>query len=104
MPENINPQQLKTLLSLKPEEVLIPLRANKEEVGKIKAIKLSDKEASLVQDFQDFLVEWGYLPDNTFESLFIYLFNLACSLNKAVVEYEALMGRAFDPDNISPKA
>lgn len=100
----INPEQLKTLLSLNPEDILIKLRVKKEDTGKILSIKLSEEEISLVQAYQDFLLEWGYIPDNSFESLFIYLFNMGCSLNKPVVEHEVKMGRAFDQDYFALKS
>ena len=104
MGKTLDPEQLKTLLSLNPEDVLIQPREKKENAGKILAIKLSDKEVALVQAFQDFLFDWGYTPDNTFESAFIYIFNLACSLHKPVVEHEAKKGRAFDPEDLAPKS
>ena len=103
MSEIINPLLLKSLLSLNPEDILIKLREKKEDTGKILTIKLSDEEASTVQALQDFLVNWGYLPDNSFESLFFYLINLAGSLHKLVVEYETKMGRAYDPEDLAPK-
>jgi hypothetical protein len=103
MSKTFDPKQVKTLLSLNSEDLLIKLREKKEDTGKILTIKLSDEEASLIQSFQGFLVEWKYIPDNSFESLFIYLFNLGCSLHQPVVEYETKMGRAYDPENLAPK-
>lgn len=100
----INLEQLKTQLFLNPEDILIKLRGNEEDTGKIRSVKLTDKEASLVQDYQDFLYSWKYIPDNSFESMFIYLFNLGCSLCKQMVEYETKMGRAFNPDNFASKS
>lgn len=104
MEKIIDPEQLKTLLTPNPEDILIKPREKKEDTGKILAIKLSDGEASTVQDLQDFLFDWGYIPDNSFKSVFFYLINLAGSLHKPVVEYETKMGRTFNPDNFAPKS
>jgi hypothetical protein len=103
MGKTLDPEQLKTLLSPNPEDILIKPREKKDDTGKILTIKLSDEEASTVQAFQDFLFDWGYTPDNTFESAFIYIFNLACALHKPVVEFEAKRGRAFNPEDLAPK-
>jgi hypothetical protein len=89
MADTIDSQLLQHLLSLNPEEVIVPLRVKREDVSKLKAVKLSDQEVLRVQAFQDYLVDRGYLPDNTFASLFVYLFNLAYTLHKQIADDEA---------------
>jgi hypothetical protein len=76
-------------LNLNSEEVIVPLRVRREDVSKIKAVKLSDQEVLRVQAFQDYLTDRGYLLDNTFASLFVYLFNLGYTLHKQIAEDEA---------------
>lgn len=104
MGKTLDPKQLKSLLTPNPEDILIKPREKKEDTGKILAVKLSDEDASTVQDLQDFLVDRGYIPDNSFESVLFYLINLAGSLHKPVVEYETKMGRAYDPEDFSHKS
>jgi hypothetical protein len=104
MGKTLDPEQLKTLLTPNLEDMLIKPREKKEDSGKILAIKLSDEEASTVQDLQDFLFDRDYIPDNSFESVLFYLINLAGSLHKPVVEYETKMGRAYDPEDFAPKS
>ena len=100
----LNPKQLKNLLTPNPEDILIKPRKKKENTGKILAIKLSNEEASTVQDLQDFLFDWDYIPDNSFESAFFYIINLAGSLHKRMVEHETKIGRAYDPEDLAPKS
>ncbi len=104
MDKEFNPEQLKTLLTLNHDEVLLKTREKNEDVRVIKSIELSAEDAQLVQDFQDFLFYWGYIPDSTFKSAFIYIFNLACSLHKPVVEHKFKTGRAFNPEDLAPKS
>jgi hypothetical protein len=89
MGEIIDPQLLQHVLNLNSEEVIVPLRVRREDVSKIKAVKLSDQEVLRVQAFQDYLTDRGYLLDNTFASLFVYLFNLGYTLHKQIAEDEA---------------
>jgi hypothetical protein len=89
MAETMDSQLLQHLLTLNHEEVIVPLRVKREDVSKIKAVKLSDQEVLRVQAFQDYLTDRGYLPDNTFASLFVYLFNLGYTLHKQIAEDEA---------------
>jgi hypothetical protein len=89
MGETADSQLLQYLLNLNPDEVIIPIKVKREEVGKIKAIKLSDQEAVKVQHLQDYLFDRGYIEDNTFASLFQYLFNLAFTLHKYTANEEA---------------
>ena len=89
MAETIDPQLLQQILTLNENEVIVPLRVKREDVSKIKAVKLSDQEVMRVQNLQDYLFDRGYLLDNTFASLFVYLFNLAYTLHKQVAEAEA---------------
>ena len=89
MAETIDPQLLQHLLTLNENEVIVPLRVRREDVHKIKAVKLSDEEVMRVENLQDYLSDRGYLLDNTFASLFVYLFNLGYTLHKQVAEAEA---------------
>jgi hypothetical protein len=89
MAENIDPQLLKQLLTLNENEVIVPLRVRREDVSKIKAVKLSDAEVVKVQALQDYLTNEGYLADNTFASLFVYLFNLGYTLHRQVAQETA---------------
>lgn len=89
MAETIDPELLQQLLTLNPDEVIVPLRVRREDVSKIKAVKLSDEEVIRVQDFQEYLHDRHFLLDNTFASLFVYLFNLAFTLHKPIAEQEA---------------
>ncbi|MBA7607432.1 hypothetical protein ES703_14591 [subsurface metagenome] len=87
--ENIEPELLLQILSLNENEVIVPLRMRREDVNKVKAVKLSDEEVIKVSKLQMYLYDRGYLPDNTFASLFVYLFNLGFTLHKQVAEHEA---------------
>lgn len=89
MAETIDPQLLQQILTLNENEVIVPLRVKREDVSKIKAVKLSDQEVMRVQTLQDYLYDRGYLLDNTFASLFVYLFNLGYTLHKQVAEAES---------------
>jgi len=88
MAESMDTQLLQQLLTLNENEVIVPLRVKREDVSKIKAVKLSDPEVMRVQNLQDYLFDRGYLLDNTFASMFVYLFNLAYTLHKKVADEE----------------
>lgn len=85
----MTPELLQQALTLNPEEVILPLRVRREDVSKIKAVKLSDQEVIRVQNFQDYLFDRGYLADNTFASLFVYLFNVTYTFHKKIADAEA---------------
>lgn len=87
--EEIEPDLLQQILSLNPNEVIVPLRMKREDVSKVKAVKLSDEERLRVAKFQLYLHDRGYLPDNTFASLFVYLYNLGYTLHKRIADEEA---------------
>ena len=89
MPETIDPALLQQLLTLDENEVVVPLKVKREDVNKIKAVKLSDNEVMRVQTLQDYLYDQGYLKDNTYASLFVYLFNLGFTLHKELAESDA---------------
>jgi hypothetical protein len=89
MAETLDPELLQQILTLNPEEVIVPLRVRREDVSKIKAVKLSDEEVIRVQNFQEYLHDRGFLLDNTFASLFVYLFNLSYTLHKQIADEEA---------------
>jgi hypothetical protein len=88
MAEAIDPALLQQLLTLNPDEVIVPLRVRREDVSKIKAVKLSDEEVIRVQNFQEYLFDRHYLIDDTFASLFVYLFNLGYTLHKHIADEE----------------
>lgn len=87
--EDIEVQLLQQALSLNENEVIVPLRMKREDVSKVAAVKLSEEEKRRVTEFQDYLHDRGYLPDNTFASLFVYLYNLAYTLHKRIADEEA---------------
>jgi len=87
--DGIDPQLLQMLLTLNDDEVLVPLRMKREDVHRLKGVKLSDEEVARVQKFQAYLFDRGYLPDNTFASLFCYLFNVSFTWHRQVAEEEA---------------
>ena len=87
--EEIEPELLQQILRLDPTEVIVPLRMKREDVSKVKAVKLSDEERIRVAKFQLYLHDRGFLPDNTFASLFVYLYNLGYTLHKRIADEEA---------------
>lgn len=87
--EDIEPELLQQILSLNENEVIVPLRIQREDVNKVKAVKLSDEELVKVSKLQMYLYDRGYLPDNTFASLFVYVFNLTFTLHQRVADEEA---------------
>ena len=87
--EDIDPRLMQQLVSLDENEVIVPLRMKREDVHKIKGVKLSDEEVVKVSKFQLYLYDRNYLPDNTFASLFCYLFNIGFTIHKQIAEEEA---------------
>lgn len=87
--EDIDPRIIQQLVSLDDNEVIVPLRMKREDVSKVKAVKLSDDEVVKVSKFQLYLYDRGYLRDNTFASLFCYLFNVAFTQHRQLAEEEA---------------
>jgi len=87
--EDIDPRLLQVLLTLDENEVIVPLRMKREEVSKVKAVKLSDEEVVRLSKFQVYLYDRGYLRDNTFASLFCYLYNVSYTLHKQLADEEA---------------
>ena len=87
--EAIEPELLQKLLTLDENEVIVPLRMKREDVSKVKAVKLSDQEVATVTNLQAYLYDRGYIPDNTFASLFVYLFNVVYTQHRGVAEEEA---------------
>jgi len=87
--EDIDPRLLQVLLTLDENEVIVPLRMKREEVSKVKAVKLSDEEVVKVSKFQVYLFDRGYLRDNTFASLFCYIYNVAYTRHKLLADEEA---------------
>jgi len=87
--EDIDPRLIQQLVSLDENEVIVPLKMKREEVSKVKAVKLSDEEVVKVSKFQVYLFDRGYLRDNTFASLFCYAYNLAFTMHKQLADEEA---------------
>jgi len=87
--EDIDPKLLQMLLTLNEDEVIVPLRMKREDVSKVQAVKLSDEEVVRVAKFRVYLFDRGYLRDNTFASLFCYLYNMAYTLHRQLAEEEA---------------
>lgn len=87
--QDIEPELLQQILSLNENEVIVPLRMQREDVHKVKAVKLSDEEVVKVSKLQMYLKDRGYIPDNTFASLFVYVFNLTFTLHQRVADEEA---------------
>jgi len=87
--EEINPQLIEQLVNLNDGEVIVPLRMKREDVHKVKAVKLSGQEEVTVLKLQRYLYDRHYVPDNTFASLFVYLFNLGYTLHRQLAEEEA---------------
>ena len=87
--EDIDPRLIQQLVSLGDNEVIVPLRMKREDVSKVKAVKLSDDEVVKVTNLQIYLHDRGYLRDNTFASLFCYLFNVGFTLHKQLADEEA---------------
>ena len=87
--EDIDPKLIQQLVSLGENEVIVPLRMKREEVSKVKAVKVSDEEVVKISKFQLYLYDRHYLRDNTFASLFCYLFNVGFTLHKQIAEEEA---------------
>jgi len=87
--EDIDPKLIQQLVSLGDNEVIVPLRMKREEVSKVKAVKVSDEEVVKISKFQLYLYDRHYLRDNTFASLFCYLFNVGFTLHKQIAEEEA---------------
>ncbi len=67
----------------------VALNVKREAVSKIKGLKFSSNEIPRVETFQEYLYDRGFLPENSFAALFIYLFNLGYTLHKQVADTEA---------------
>jgi len=85
----ITPELLQHLVALGDDEVILPLRVKREDVRRVKAVKLSDQEVVTVAQLQAFLHDRAYLPENSFAALFVYCFNLTYTQHKAIADAEA---------------
>lgn len=85
----IDPQLIAQLVSLNDNEVIVPLRMKREDVKRVKAVKLSDEEVEKVKKFQEYLFDRHYLDHNTFAALFCYVYNLGFTLHRQLAEEEA---------------
>jgi len=85
----IDVRLLPQVQALQEGDVILPLQVKREDVSRVKALKLSDDEVPKVDSFQAFLFDRGYLPRNNFASLFVYTFNLAFTLHKQAADAEA---------------
>jgi len=63
------------LIQINETEVIVPIRINREKVHNLKAVRVSDDEEVKIQVVQDYLAARELIPENTFASLFVYLFN-----------------------------
>jgi len=86
--EDIDPKLLQMLLTLDENEVIVPLRMKREDVHKVQAVKLSDEEVVRVSQFRVYLYDRGYLRDNTFASLFCYVYNVAYTEHRQLAQEE----------------
>ena len=86
---DIDPRLIQQLVSLDDNEVIVPLRMKREDVSKVKAVKVSDEEVIKISKFQVYLHDRNYIRDNTFASLFCYMFNVCFTLHKQIAEEEA---------------
>ncbi len=88
MAENIPTELMQQLVTLNETEVIVPLRVRREDVHRLKAVKLADEEVIRIQNLQDYLFDRKYIPDNTFASLFVYMFNLTFTMHKQIYDVE----------------
>ena len=71
------------------ENTEVALNVKREDVSKIKGLKFSSSEIPRVDAFQEYLFDRGFIPENSFAQLFIYLFNLGYTKHKQVADREA---------------
>ena len=86
MQENIDPTLLPQLLQLGDDELLVPLKVKREDVNKLKAVKLSAEEVHLVNAFQAYLSDQKFIKENSFAAMFIYMFNLTYARHRQASE------------------
>lgn len=87
--DGLDPRLVQMMLTLSDDEVIVPLRMKREDVSKLKGLKLSDAEVERVDEFQAYLYDRKYIPTNTFASLFCYLFNVGYTWHRQIAEAEA---------------
>lgn len=90
--QSLSPEQLSLLqylIYIGDDETIVPLKVKREEVGRIKAVKLSESEIAKVQNFQEYLASRGYIKEPTFANLFVYLFNWAWTVHSQLAAQEA---------------
>ncbi len=87
--EGLSEDQLAEILTQSPDTVA--LQITREDVRRIRAVKVSDLEADKIARFQEYLYRHPehYISDNCFSSLFVYCFNLTYTLHKQAAEQEA---------------
>lgn len=85
--EPIDPNQLLPLLSVRGDGVPIPI--NRQDVDKVLAVKVTEQEKAKVQAFADYLCDRGWLKDNTFASLFVYIFDTMWTIHENIANEEA---------------
>jgi len=85
--EVVESEALAQALNLENTEVALTVK--REDVSRIKGLKFSSSEVPTVEAFQDYLFHRGFIRKNSFAQLFIYIFNLAWTQHKQVVDAEA---------------
>lgn len=91
----ITEEQLGEILAIaQSPDVIVPIRVPREDVSKIKAVKVSELEKERIANFQLYLFKLGYLTEDSFSSLFAYVFNLAFTLHRQAAEREARKEKA----------
>lgn len=88
--EDFSEEQMKLILAAaQKDDVIVPLQVLRKDVDKIKAVKVSDLELEKITNFQEYLFTLGYIPENSFASLFVYMFNLSFTLHRKEAEIQA---------------
>ncbi|KKN22106.1 hypothetical protein LCGC14_0918540 [marine sediment metagenome] len=87
--DDIDPGLLQQLLTLDDGQVICPLKVERADVNKVKAVKLSEAELPKLDQFQAYLFDRHYIPENSFAALFVYLFNFGYTLHRVQAEKEA---------------
>lgn len=88
--ENLTREQLELILKYShSDDMILPLEVPRKDVNNIKAVKVSDIENEKIANFQEYLSLIGYIQENTFAAMFVYIYNLAFTLHKKRAENQA---------------
>lgn len=85
----IPPELLPVLLELGDDDVLLPIKVKREDVNKLKGVKLTEDEVIKVNEFQAYLYDRGHIKENTFAAMFTYIYNLVFGYHRQAAEEEA---------------